>query len=66
VKAILTLTPEAQAYARRIETVGAVKNLARRVAIIEYAIQRDYRRREWRGESVTPLNRGIALSGRSL
>jgi hypothetical protein len=61
VQAILTLTPQAAVYARRIETVGAVKHLARKVAINEAAILRDYRRREWLGQSLTPLNRQAAL-----
>ena len=61
-QAILTLTPQAVDYVRRIESVGAVKHLARKVAIIEGAIARDLRRREHLGQSVTPLNRGAALS----
>ena len=57
----LTLTPANAAYARRITLRGYL----RRIAAIEQAIAADLERRQLRNQSCSPLNRVVALSGKS-
>ena len=58
----ITVTPQAADYARRINEVGQLRRLARKVNVVEASIARDLDRRRDLGQSPTPLPRAIVIA----